>query len=496
MIESKVNFNSDSRRESLSMANFATILLALCFHSSSSFTAFAPFNHENIMVSNIPSRLTSSILSQRFIPSSSSLSSSSTTTDPDPLFDQIKTMKVKEIKEQLHDAGINTSDCFEKSDLIQRLYQYKYKLSSSSSSTSSTKETKVNNNNDNGDSTIIRIPMDLHSMSTTKSIPSNNNIYLRPSPGKFPCITISLPSNDNQKLTLLVDTACSGIILRPNIASKLNLRSINTGVTMTAAGGTMNSNNNVCSIDAIQLMDADKTILKDTFVVVVQDIGSLPPALDGIVGLSFLEKFDSISFNFVSGELILFSNGSALTEYDNPMKYEIAAQTNLSKTRLGIFVASTTLDGRGPVEMIVDTGAVSSFLNWKGASDMNLDKNHPLISYNRDAIGVMGADNNALALSHRFVLKRRVNFSSDAGDLTGMFAPGLDVSGDKDVGNNGVNIDIGDLPVLDNIKEAGGILGSDILMLCDVVYLNNISIKNLSAQPKLTLLKVIEEEGL
>merc|ERR1712218_282990 len=152
-------------------------------------------------------------------------------------------------------------------------------------------------------------------------------------------------------------------------------------------------------------MDDKQTSVND-FMVVSQDIGSLPGVLDGIIGLSFLERYHSVSFDFVSGELVLHTtratgttrsnNGSVITEYDNPMMYDILAETNISRSRLGIYIASTTLDGRGPVKMIVDTGAASTFLNWEGVSDMNMGKDHPLVSYNTEAIGVMGADNNAL----------------------------------------------------------------------------------------------------
>jgi hypothetical protein len=432
------------------------------------------------------------------------------------LLDEINQMRVKEIKQQLNNANISTDDCFEKSELVQRLYDYKINNSESDSDNkSSAQATKTNNNSSStsgtssttksrgtNDASTIRVPMDFHSL-TTQSVPSNNNIFLRPSPGKFPSISVKLPTKTGKReLNLLVDTACSGLILRPNVAKVLNLPSINTGVTMTAAGGTMNGNNNVCSLDCIQLKDENETLLRD-FIVVAQDIGSLPPVLDGIIGLSFLERYNTVSFDFSCGELVLKSEVNAkaktMSEYDNPMVYETMAETNLSRSRLGIYIASTTLDGRGPVKMILDTGAASTFLNWKGVSDLNMDRSHPLISHNREAIGVMGADNNALALSHRFVLKRRLNFDSTGSSGTvGMFAPGLDIA-DNDIGTaatsttDGVNIDIGDLPVLETMRteDVGGILGSDILMRCDVVHIDNL--KDLSSL-KLSLLKCKSED--
>ena len=69
----------------------------------------------------------------------------------------------------------------------------------------------------------------------------------------------------------------------------------------------------------------------------------------------------------------------------------------------------------------------------------------------------------ALQLTHRFVLKRRWNLITE-----NAYSPaGIEL----DVKNGGVNVDIGDLPVLETLKGdgVGGILGADLLMLCDVV---------------------------
>ncbi len=417
------------------------------------------------------------------------------------LLDEIKQMRVRAIKQELDDAGISTADCFEKEELVQRLYDYKVnqKDSDPDDGTATTgTATKAPTATKGTSTSTIRVPMDFHSLTTQSVKSQRGDTFLRPSPGKFPSITVNLPTKGNQKINLLVDTACSGLILRPQVArNKLNLPRINTGVTMTAAGGTVGTDNSVCSLDCMELMDVDerRTKVRD-LVVVAQDIGALPPVLDGIIGLSFLEKFHSVSFDFDCGELILHdcpsgsSSGSGkrkvVTEYENPMAYDVLAETNLSRSRLGIYIAQTTLDGRGPVKMIVDTGSAGTFLNWKGVGDMNMDRSHPLVSYNTESIGVMGADNNALALSHRFVVNRRVNFDSGGNDTVGMFAPGLELT-DK------VNVDIGDLPVLETMKYegVGGILGSDILMYCDVVHMSNLIDR--SSPPRLTLLKRRED---
>ena len=134
------------------------------------------------------------------------------------------------------------------------------------------------------------------------------------------------------------------------------------------------------------------------------------------------------------------------------------------------------MDGRDPVRLLVDTGAASTFLNWKGVSDLNLSESSPQIERNTESLGAMGADNMALQLTHRYILQRRWNLVGKStarinGAGSENYTPGLSLRGTDYFNTGGVNLDIGDLPVLDALKGdgVGGILGADLLMMCDVV---------------------------
>ena len=87
----------------------------------------------------------------------------------------------------------------------------------------------------------------------------------------------------------------------------------------------------------------------------------------------------------------------------------VVARGALSLTRLRMYAADVIIDGRGPVRMLVDTGAASTFLNRRGVADMRLSlSSSPKIEPIRgEAIGAMGADNVALRLTHRYQLRRR-----------------------------------------------------------------------------------------
>jgi len=252
-------------------------------------------------------------------------------------------------------------------------------------------------------------------------------------------------------------------------------------VSMTTAGGTA-SGAGLSEIDRFVLEDGSEF---GSLPVAVQDIGALPPTVDGIVGLSFLNQFKSVVFDFARGELILLKTDVAartkntapmpppLQEEDSTLTttMELITDAPMNYCRLGIWTADVLLDGRGPVRMLVDTGATATYLNWNGIiNDMNLSKNppHPLVERNRESLGAMGADNQALALTHRFVLKRR--FMLDRVGSSDQFMTGLDLTEDGGV----VDIDIGDLPVLEQLQSerVNGILGSDLLMRCDVLQLS------------------------
>ena len=193
-----------------------------------------------------------------------------------------------------------------------------------------------------------------------------------------------------------------------------------------------------------------------------QDIGALPAGLDGILGLSFLDQFACVDFDFVNDELRLDRTDP------NPLIVnvkDVVAQGPLLLSKLRIYSADVTLDGRGPVRLLVDTGAASSFLNWKGVTDMKLSSSSPQIEPIREQIGAMGADNLALKLTHRFKLKRRWNTVAE-NNAVGDFCPGIGLRDDEFF-----DIDIADLPVLETLKGdgVGGILGADLFMMCDVV---------------------------
>jgi len=379
---------------------------------------------------------------------------SSGSDEEEAMLSDIKAMRVKELKVELKSLGIGTEDAFEKEELVQRLFKARKegRVASSSDGTTATTTTKTTAQtaaSPPSSTSILSVPLTFRSLDSFRSVDASNSeeVFVRPSPGQFATLRADLPNG--KYLTLLVDTACSGVVLRPSSVRNLGIPTFKAPGSMTAAGGTV-GNTEVAQIN--QMIIAGNSF--GPMPAAVQDIGALPSVMDGIIGLSFLNQFACVDIDFANGKLIL-DKGNANPPI--PGGLSIISAGTMKLARIGIWIADVTFDGRSPVKMLVDTGAAATLFNWKGISDLGLSRNSPEISLNTN-VGAVGADNVALRLTHRYVLNRSFNFEGT----------GVDLEGDT------VNIDIGDIPVLDVLKGegVGGILGADLFMKCDVVRLN------------------------
>ena len=354
----------------------------------------------------------------------------------DELINSIRSLRVKQLKDELDSRGISTADVFEKEELVQRLYLAKLSSDNDDDDSVIKKKKKKkrriydDDNNDvtkkddlisEGSSKII-VPFQYFSLeSSTSAVAAKNsdNIFIRPSEGKYAAIEVTLlqkkKASDSSSssaaaaavtMNLLVDTACSGLVISPTAITRMNNECPNivqlqssVGATMTSAGGSQGAGVAKWDDSTTNMMVGGVIVQPSNIgsmsnVAAVQDIGALPRGLDGIIGLSFLRNFATVDFDFANGQLCLFEK-----DVVPPLPREVVAQGKLALTKLGIYTTQVNLDGR-TVSMLVDTGAASSFLNWDGVAQLNLDRNSPLINPIVGSIGAMGADNMALQLTH------------------------------------------------------------------------------------------------
>ena len=367
------------------------------------------------------------------------------------LLDELRAMRVKELKAELSAFQVATQDVFEKEQLVQRLYEArkrgdkpKQTFSKAASQTSGT---------------VIRAPLFFTSMDQDLRIAAVNmdgGITVNPSDQPYATIQIQVELGGKTfPLSLLLDTACSGFVLRPSVVDKYNLPKLQTPVTMTGAGGTVGATG-LTQLERFRLGEASFGPLPAA----VQDIGALPSSLDGIIGLSFLSQFSAVEMDFIKGELVLYKRGEPAPALDDS---SVVAKGDMTLLPLGIYVVDVFLGSRGPVKMLVDSGASCTFLNWKGVSDLGIDRNNnSFLERLSSPMGAMGSDNVAMQLTHRLKVSSALRLGR--GEL-----PGLSLKDSKRL-----SIDIGEIAILDQMlsQGVGGILGIDALMRCKGVRMS------------------------
>ena len=397
-------------------------------------------------------------------------SSSSSSAEKEDLLDTIKSMRVKELKAELTERKISTADAFEKEELVKRLYEAR--LASPNPPTAPTATAKATaksttSKRTNTDGNVIRGELSFVSLESGQSISGTHNSEsiqisdadIQP----YPTMTIQVLNGNNKfPLKLLVDTACSGLVLTPSSVRKNNLSSDSRPVVMTGAGGTADGIG-ATRIDRFNF-GYDDTVQFGPLLAAVQDTGALDPlGLDGIIGLSFFGQYACTEIDLDRSEIALYK-----TEYRPPYDesdLEIVAEGELSPTRLGIWTVDTAFDlGNGkqgtPIKMLVDTGATSTILSWKGLEEgLGLTRTSPEVQTQTQEMGAMGSDNVAMSLTHKIEVDRPIRFGKPRGRSPPPYN-GLSV------GQGTATIDIGQIAVVDQQLSAdnvGGILGMNVL---------------------------------
>ncbi|CAB9504233.1 expressed unknown protein [Seminavis robusta] len=375
---------------------------------------------------------------------------------------EIRSMRAKEIKAELDRNKISTAGMFEKEDLVQRLYEARKQnpYQTSTPQTSATngwgEQSKASTTNDNQGTNVLEAPLYLTSLDAGSRIATVNgaDFSVDSKDCPYPSIRIQVtPGWQSQfELNLLLDTACSGLVLRPSVVEKYKLPSLSTPVTMTGAGGVA-SQTGLTQLESFRLGSQTFGPLPAA----VQDIGALPRSLDGIIGLSFLTQFEGMDMDFRKGTISLYPKENPLPS--PPSDLVVVAEGDMSLLpSLGIYSVDVTLGGRGPVKMLVDSGASDTFLSWRGVSDLGLSRDSKFLNPLR-GMGAMGSDSVAMELTHRINISSKLNLGRS---LKG----GLPLNDSRRL-----SIDIGNIAILESLRGdgVGGIVGIDTFMRSDSV---------------------------
>ena len=366
---------------------------------------------------------------------------------------EIRSMRVKEIKAELAKLNVSSQDAFEKEELVQRL------LKARRNDSKKVKEMFSKTPDTDESSHLITVPLYFASLNSDLKVAAvNMDGGIRVNPSDQPYATIEIQvENDNGEifsLRLLLDTACSGFVLRPSIVDKYDLPKLSTPVTMTSAGGTAGATG-LTQLSKYSLGNQSFGPLPAA----VQDIGALPKTLDGIIGLSFLSQFSVVDMDFKNGKVSFYPTSSPQPVDPNP-ETMVAKGSMEIIPQLGIYTTEVYLGSRGPVKMLVDSGAACSFLNWNGVEQLGIARNdNSFLQRLPNPTAAMGSDNVAMQLTHRIYVSSVLKIGTGTG---------LSLKDSKRLG-----IDIGNIAIIDSLRDqnVGGILGIDALMRCSSVRL-------------------------
>ena len=395
--------------------------------------------------------------------------SPSSSAEQEDLLQSIRSMRVKELKAELEERKISTADAFEKEELVKRLYNAR--VSSPEPPKAKASSTKPASSAKQTDPNVIRGELSFVSMESGGSIAGTYNsesVQITDAATQpYPTMTIRV-ADGGFPLKLLVDTACSGLVLNPSVVRKNNMKSDNRAVSMSGAGGST-TNFGTTQIDRFTYGDNGQVL--GPLLAAVQDIGALGPlGLDGIIGLSFLGQYACTEIDLERSQMNLYK-----TDFRPPYDesdLEVVAEGELSPTRLGIWTVDTAFDiGTGkpgkPIKMLVDTGSTSTILNWRGLEQgLGMSRTSPEVRP-QAATGAIGSDNVAMSLTHRIEVDQPVRFGTPRGRSPPRYN-GLAV-GD---GQPPLAVDIGEIAILDTqlaAENVGGILGMNVLSRASMI---------------------------
>ena len=402
--------------------------------------------------------------------SSSSISSSSTSHDQVSLED-LRSKPVKELKKALQDRRIPSNDLLEKEELVQRLYQ-----ALQNNPPPLKNDPTIDRSISASD--VIVAPIKLTALRDNVRVDNlGENGLFEPTDQPFATVELILQnpsSSNNQRLNLMVDTACSGVVLHSRAVQRLNLPQMSTPVTSMGASGSAEATG-LTEIPPFTIVDDDDDDTKvfSKLPAAIQNVDTLPSFIDGILGLSFLGQFHALEFDYTTNQLVLFETAQAaqksLDENEESSQQIVARGPLHMLGSLGVYAVDVTLGGRGPVKMIVDTGGSNTFLSWKGVSDLGLSRSSPALARIPNPMGAMGTTAQVFALTHRIHVSSQLQLgrttSNSSNDRS---TEGLSLAGDKRL-----PIDIGDIPILQMMASqgVGGILGLDVFSRCKAIRL-------------------------
>ena len=331
--------------------------------------------------------------------------------DPAVLLARIEKMRAREIKAELTAARVSTSGVFEKEELVKLLVQ----------------EWTTNPPG----SKKVQVTTGPLFVSTTDGADTMDG-FTTGAGQDFPTIQLEVQDGGGFNLNVLLDTACTGLIVQPNVIEDNGLETISQPISVTGAAG-MEQTPLATQINTFRFGG-------DSFgplLAVAQNIGSLPRPLQGILGLSFMSQFACVEMDFEAGLLNLYKKEKRPPV---PEGRKLELETEMIPAAMGLYTLDISIDGWDKVKLLVDTGAGTSILSWEGIKSLGLSDSSPEVVLNSGNQGAMGADNTSMELTHSLPVTEKISIA------------GVDIPISS-------KFDIGSLPILDTTLAGTGVVG-------------------------------------
>jgi hypothetical protein len=398
----------------------------------------------------------------------------------------VRSMKIKDLKMELDAALVDYSNVFEKEELVRRVIQARMRMKQQQPDNGGRPPPEEIQQQQQEEQPLpasaIVVPLFVITPRSRELRVTNDLSMTIDAGDQFPAIQIKIPHKDSSssrsaaehKLTLLVDTACSSLVLRPTVPQRCGLPLLSSPTsTMIGASGVVSTTTaggvgqQITQLDRFYLDEQKRQGSPSSsrrqfgpFPAALQDIGALPSVLDGIIGIAFLARFAAVDFDFASSRMIFHTDPPpprASRSDDN--KHGSAAVPLQMVGSYGIYTVNAWFDGRGPIRLLVDTGASNTFINARGVRDLGfrLDDLERIRN-----TGALGSDSSmAIAMTHRLFLQTSICLGHQEGR-------GSRINIDNSTGK-GLEVCIAEIPILASMPDVGGILGIDAFRRCQTL---------------------------
>eukprot|EP00897_Mesotaenium_endlicherianum_P000538 jgi/Mesen1/10485/ME000083S09986 len=249
--------------------------------------------------------------------------------------EELKKMRVKEIKAELEALGVSFADCFEKADLVLRLAEAR--LASVSKAASPPQATK--------DVAVLRLPM-----RRIKSSAAEPKEYL----------LLQLTFGSRGTFDFLVDTGSSTTLVTSRLAYDILGISRGSGVMSQGLGGTGTTGGRQVMLPDVRVGSCACGPLQ----AIVMDLGntSLGPSVYGIVGINLLSLFD-FDLDFKRSSMALYRAGAVAAGAVDFASLRCMATASVP---YGLPALQVTVNGVS-TKAILDMGSALSLVSWKTA---------------------------------------------------------------------------------------------------------------------------------